>query len=239
MRNGLSPTVAVSFVTLFFGSLPLTGFSAPGDVAPAASRETVARFLESGQPPLTAYRAKRHLEASTRGGKLTAQLDAWTDLNSDGTFTFQIIEESGSDLIRRKVLRQALVHEQQSRNGSQLDESALTVANYDFSVDEASADAELVKIALSPRRKSQTLISGAAFVTRDGADLVRVEGILSKRPSLWTTSVEVTRHYARIEGVRVPTEMQSRAELLLVGDSSFLMTYQYSTINGHALHEGF
>ena len=64
----------------------------------------MARFLESGHPPLTTYRARRHLEASTRSGKLSAQLDAWTDLAPNGTFTFEIVAESGSDLIRDRVL---------------------------------------------------------------------------------------------------------------------------------------
>src|SRR5438046_1124457 len=56
---------------------------------------TVARFLESAQPALTEYRALRHLEASSRGGKMTGQLDAWTKLKADGTFTFEVVQESG------------------------------------------------------------------------------------------------------------------------------------------------
>ncbi len=79
------------------------------------------------------------------------------------------------------------------------------------------------------------LIAGAAFVSRDDADLVRVEGLLSKRPSFWTRKVYVVRRYARIDGVRVPVEMQSSASVLLVGESSFSMTYQYTNINGRAV----
>lgn len=217
------------------GALASLGLSRAAD-APTPTSETVARFLEAGRPALTAYRARRHLEASTRGGALSAQLDAWTDLTSEGTFTFEIIQESGSDLIRGHVLRAALLEEQRNRSAAHLAESALTLANYDFRVDETKAEDELVRIGLSPRRKSRMLIVGAAFARGDDVDLVRVEGILSKRPSVWTRKVHVMRRYARIDGVRVPVEMQSRADVLLAGDSSFSMTYQYMTINGRTLH---
>lgn len=75
------------------------------------------------------------------------------------------------------------------------------------------------------------LIVGAAFVTAADADLVRVEGTLAKRPSFWTRHVEITGHYGRMCGVRVPLDMRSRADVLLVGASSFSMTYRYVMIN--------
>ena len=225
------PVFAVASVGML-GSLGLSGFAGG---ATMVTNETVTRFLESARPPLTSFRAKRHLEASTRGGKLKAQLDAWTDLTADGAFTFEIIQESGSDLLRGHVLRTALLEEQRSRAAANLAESALTPANYDFQPDETSREGDLVRIDLTPRRKSRMLIEGAAFVTRENADLVRVEGLLSKRPSFWTRKVHVTRRYERIEGVRVPVEMQSRADVLIVGDSSFSMTYEYTAINGRDL----
>ena len=45
----------------------------------------------------------------------------------------------------------------------------------------------------------------------------------------------MTRHYARIDGVRVPIEVQLNADVLLVGDSTFAMTYQYASINGRQI----
>jgi len=228
-------TLPTVLAVVSLGALAWLGLSRAADGAPTTTDETVARFLEAGRPPLTAYRARRHLEASTRDGAFSAQLDAWTDLTSEGTFTFEIIQESGSDLVRRRVLRAALLEEQRSRTATQLAESALTLANYDFSLDDTKLEGQLVRIALAPRRKSRMLIQGAAFVTSDTADLVRVEGILSKRPSFWTRKVHITRRYARIDGVRVPVEMQSHADVLLVGDSSFSMTYEYTTINGRTV----
>jgi hypothetical protein len=207
--------------------------SAPDSTPPGG--DTVARFLESGHPPLVAYRARRHLQASSRGGKMKAQLDAWTTLQPDGTFSFEVLQESGSNMIRQRVLRAALIEEQDNYRNAKLAESAFTRENYEFLLDDTVRGGELVRIGLAPRRKSQMLITGAAFVRRDDADLVTIQGVLSKRPSFWTRKVQVTRHYARIDGVRVPIDVQLNADVLLVGDSTFAMTYQYASINGRQI----
>lgn len=192
--------------------------------------ETVSRFLESYRPALTSYRARRHMEASTRGDSMRASLDAWTSLGPDGTFSFEILEESGSELIRNHVLRAALIEEQRSYDAHDLDAGTLTPGNYEMQLGDAAGD--LLRIELTPRRKSRMLIVGAAFVTRGDADLVRVEGTLAKRPSFWTRRVEITRCYRRIGGVRVPIDMRSTADVMIVGTSTFSMTYDYAMING-------
>jgi hypothetical protein len=75
------------------------------------------------------------------------------------------------------------------------------------------------------------LIAGSILLTEDQADLVRVEGRLVKRPSFWTRRVHVVRQYARVDGVRVPVAMESTADVLLVGRSTFSMRYEYEAIN--------
>ena len=205
-------------------------------LTPSAQNEepadTVSRFLESGRPLLTAFRARRHLEAASRGGKMTAQMDAWATLTADGKFTFEVEKESGSGILRQRVLRAALIEEQDNYAGARLAESAFTRDNYTFRLEETAREDEFIRIGLSPRRKSELLVSGTALVRRADADLVTIQGTLSKRPSFWTRRVDMTRHYARIDGVRVPIEVRIKADVRLVGDSSFTMTYQYATING-------
>jgi len=214
----------------------LFGLTTLGAFTPVQDAETISRFLQSHRPALTSYRARRHLEASTRGGAMRASLDAWTSLAPDGSFSFEIIGETGSDLIRGHVLRAALIEEQRSRRANQLDAVALTPANYLLRVGDAAGD--LTRIVLTPKRRSRMLIVGSALVTPDDADLVRVEGTLAKRPSLWTGRVEVTRCYARVGGVRVPIEMRSTADVMLVGTSTFSMTYQYVMINARPVDSG-
>lgn len=205
------------------------------DIKTLGSAELVERFLASATPPLTSYRARRTLSASTRGGRMNATLEAWTSTEANGRFKYEIASEEGSELIRRNVLVAALEEERRAHEANDA-RADFTHANYLFEVDE-DRDGDLLLIHLRPRRKSQALVEGTVFVTREGLDMVRMEGELSKRPSFWTRRVEITRHYARISGVRVPIEMQSRADVRFVGESTFSMVYQYVTINGQAVLE--
>ena len=238
MQRGASRATANTlFAALLVPSLAATVLLAVPAASPSATQtsDTISRFLESGQPPLTAYRARRHLEATSRGGKMSGELDAWTTLNSDGRFSFEVLQESGSNLIRQRVLHAALLEEQDNYANDRLAESAFTRDNYDFVLGDAVGEGNLVRISLAPRRRSQVLISGSALVKREDGDLVTIEGILSKRPSFWTRRVEMIRRYARIGGVRVPMEVRLNADVRFVGDSTFAMTYQYATINGQTV----
>jgi hypothetical protein len=110
-------------------------------------------------------------------------------------------------------------------------QSALTPANYEF-LEVSPMSGRMVRIDVRPRRKHMMLINGHLVVESDSADLVRIEGELSQRPSFWTRRVHVVREYDRIAGVHVPVSMKSEADVLIVGSSQFSMDYKYSEING-------
>ena len=196
--------------------------------------EFIDRFLAPEQTPLVSYKAVRHLTASTRGGKMSASLDAWTSLDPIRGFTYEITKREGSALIQNRVLVAALEAEENAVKATDRDQSALTPANYEF-LDINQETARLVKMDVRPRRKHVMLVNGALILEADSADLVRIDGDLSKRPSFWTRRVHVVREYERLEGVHVPVSMSSTADVLIVGSSMFSMTYRYTEINGKAI----
>jgi len=199
---------------------------------PAGGRPTLLdRFLAPDDQPLVSYRALRHLSATTRGGRMYASMDVVTTLDPVQGFMYQITSADGSGLIQKKVLVAALEAEQRAVESANKSQSALTPANYEF-LDVSPLDAHLVKVDVRPRRKHVMLVNGALVIESDSADLVRVEGDLSQRPSFWTRRVHVVREYDRVGGVHVPVSMKSTADVLIVGSSSFSMTYRYSEING-------
>ena len=200
--------------------------------ASVSARDTLEHFLHGARPTLTSYRAYRRLEASTLGGGMQASLDAWTYVDR-GRFGFDIVREEGSSVIRDHVLRKALQTEQQNFNDGETGQVELTTANYTFTVSAPSGD--LVTMGLEARRQSPMLLNGTVTVTRQEGDIVRIDGLLSQTPSWWTRRVEIARRYEAIGGVRVPVEMSSRADVRVVGDSNFRMTYQYASINGRAV----
>jgi hypothetical protein len=197
----------------------------------------VDRFLTTDDRPLVSYRAFRRLTASTRSGRHKGVVEAWTTLDPSNGFTFEITAQEGSGAIRRRVLIAALEAEQKAVNSSTGARSTLTRDNYDF-LDVSTDRDQLIKVAVRPRRKEVTLIEGSLFLANDSADLVRLEGELAQRPSFWTRRVQVVREYSRMGGVRVPVAMRSTADVLIVGVSSFEMTYQYTAINGREVGPG-
>jgi hypothetical protein len=107
----------------------------------------------------------------------------------------------------------------------------LTPANYVFEDRGAQSDG-LTSLTVKPRRKNVLLVDGSIYLNPDDGELVRMEGQLSKTPSFWTKRVEIVRWYQRINGFRMPTALESVANVRIAGLSTFRMTYQYESING-------
>ena len=212
-----------------------TGVLVPGEVSTEAA--AVTRFLASDAEPLSRYSAVRHLQAAARGGRMTASMTVRTTLDPGRGFEYVVLAESGSRLIHRKVFRPALEAERQARVPAEAARGALTPANYEFGAGGITDDG-LLRIEIRPRRADTLLVRGSILVTQDGADLVRIEGQLVKRPSFWTRRVEVVRRYVRLGGVRVPVAMQSTADVLIAGRSTFEMTYEYESINDQPVVSG-
>jgi hypothetical protein len=219
-------------VKLFIWSLfaALLTAPAPQDPAddPAPRADAASRFLARAEPPVTQAVALRHLVATTRGGAMSGWVDACTSLD-DGELRYWIVGEGGSGAVRKRALIAALDGEVRARQENVM-RAALDPSNYEFAPE--IAEDGLLRVGLTPRRKETMLIEGAMFLSAEDADLVRLEGRLVKPPSFWTRQVNIVRRYARAAGVRVPMSMESTAKVLIVGTSTFAMTYQYLSING-------
>jgi hypothetical protein len=205
--------------------------AAPAGSARQAPPSIVDQFVARHDPPPFQYRALRHLDARNEHFGAKAWMDAWTEVDQAGGFRFEVVGEGGSGYVRSHVLRAALVGEQKMWNSGDPAKAALTRDNYVLEEGGTSADG-LASLSATPRRKDVLLIHGSIFVNPGDADLMRVEGRLSKTPSFWTRRVEIIRRYERIHGIRVPIAIESIAQVLIAGRSTFQMSYEYETING-------
>ncbi len=189
------------------------------------------RFLARAEEPPVEYRALRRLEAQNPKFNASAWMIAWTEFDRANGMRFQIVSEGGSSYVRSKVLRAALEGEQKMWLAREPDRASISEANYTFE-DVGPSPEGLAALGIKPRRKDVLLIDGAIFVHPQNGDLERIEGKLSKPPSLWTRRVEIVRRYDRIADVRVPISIESVAHVLIAGRSTFRMTYEYEAING-------
>jgi hypothetical protein len=224
MTRGLSRSLlATSVVALLVGHVAAAGRDSAAPVI-------LQRFLALDDPTPTQFRALRHLEARNDKFEKSAWMDVWTEADATG-FRYTVVCEDGSEYIRNKVFRASLEAERDMWKPGTPDAGALTPANYVFEDRGAQPDG-LTSVAMKPRRKNILLVEGSIFLNPDDGELVRLEGQLSKTPSFWTRRVGIVRWYQRINGFRMPTALESVANVRIAGDSTFRMTYEYESING-------
>jgi hypothetical protein len=224
MSGGLSRSLLVASIAALL--VARAGASAPSIAAPAI----LQRFLALDDPTPSQYRALRHLEARNEKFEKNAWMDVWTEGDGAG-FRYVVVSEDGSEYIRSKVFRATLETERKMWAAGTPDQAALTPANYVFE-DRGSQPDGLTSLTMTPRRKDVLLVDGSIFLNPDDGELVRMEGRLSKSPSFWTRRVEIVRWYRRILGFRMPTVLESVANVRVAGISTFRMSYDYESING-------
>lgn len=222
IRGLLAALFAASALVPARAALP-PGLSAPSPL--------LQRFLALDDLSPTAYCALRHLEAENERFNSTAWMNVWTEADRAGGFRYRVVDEGGSDYIRTHVFLPTLETERKMWASLQPERGALTPDNYVFE-DRGEDKNGLAWFAVKPRRKDVLLVEGSIFLRPDDADLVRMEGRLSKSPSMWTRRVEIIRSFRRVGGVRMPVALESVATLFVAGRSTFRMTYDYETVNG-------
>jgi hypothetical protein len=225
VRRVLLLVVALVFSGLWWEEAPRAG--TPGEAVEPA----LVRFLSRPDEPLKQYRAIRHMEAENARFNLRGSIDAMTSLGPDGRFDYTILRESGSDYIRGKVLKSVLKNEEKLFATTDPSRAAVTASNYELNGAEP-AEPGVVRLFAKPRRRDMSLVDGSVFVTRDDADLLRVEGRLAKNPSFWTTRVDVVRRYDRVSGIRVPVRLDTTAQIRIAGASTMSVVYDYEMVNG-------
>jgi hypothetical protein len=209
------------------GVTMLAGSSVAATSTPVDGPDT--GFLSADEQPLTQYRAYRRMHARSEHFGQEAWLEAWTELDDRG-FRYTIVSETGSEYIRNRVLKGVLKREQELVAGGDCRRSELTPDNYEFQ-DAQQGDGERY-VTLKPKRKDVLLVDGRMVFSHDGSELLRVEGRLAKNPSFWTSLVNIIRHYARLDGVRVPVATESTAKVKFAGVAYLDVRYEYETING-------
>jgi hypothetical protein len=239
-RDHISTTIVVTLThfyrlivtaALAYALLVVPGAAqAPPAVSTPAVSTIIDRVVARIDPPATQYRALRHLVAQSDKLGGSAWIEAWTHVEPGAGFKYQIIGEGGSGFVRGKVLRPWLENEKKMWADGDPERASFTHHNYAF-VDRGMTPEGLAWLGVKSRRKDLLLVDGSIYVNPIDGDLVRIEGRLSKTPSFWTRRVEVVRHYERINGVRMPVAIESVAQVLIAGRSTFRMTYEYATVN--------
>lgn len=201
-----------------------------------ANLELIERIIAEATKSGVALRATRELRAGTQSGNHVGWMQVETVTSSTGAFTWTVLDEGGSARTRNKVFRELLDAEAQAAQSTR-DETGVTRENYTFGAATRTPEGQL-ELRLIPRRQDPRLIDGTITVSADGSPVL-LQGRLAKSPSFWVKSVTVVKRFIKLDGVTVPTTIESLADLKMFGEANFSMRYRYSEVNGRPVtHAG-
>jgi outer membrane lipoprotein-sorting protein len=141
---------------------------------------------------------------------------------------FTIISESGSSIMRGRVLKEILKAEEESMKEENRRRTALNPENYEFSL--AGVEGAPVPTAYilnaTPRVKNRFLFKGKLWVDAKDFAVTRIECEPAKNPSWWTKKNDITYTYQKLGGFWLPAHTQSLTEVRIFGHTELNIVYK-------------
>ena len=223
------PSLAAAILALLLTGMWSVGQAAFVEPDEQGFERVLAKSNSVAPPP---YRAFRRLEGGlTNSTDKRGWIEAWTEYQPGRGFTYEVVDEGGSEYVRNKTLRVMLASEQDLIARGKRLRASLDAKNYSFE-DGGLTDTGFRRILMNPIKKSEGLVDGSVLVDPETGLVSRIQGRLEKSPSFWLRDVDVTWKFAHVGGHVVPVEMSSTGRVRMFGRSNFKMTYQYASIDG-------
>jgi outer membrane lipoprotein-sorting protein len=141
---------------------------------------------------------------------------------------FSVVSQKGSKFIIDHIFRKLLEGEQEASDEENLQSSALTAANYDFTFAgyETTPDGTQYVLNLLPKTRNKFLYRGKIWVDAKDFAVVRIEGEPAKNPSMWIRNTEVEHRYVKVKDFWLPAENHTESVIRLGGRASLSIEYK-------------
>ena len=222
-----------------FAGKPPSEETVPSSYSPPASLtgdDIIAKMLERNRlrnEQLQRYSAVRTYEIRNLEGKLAAQAVVRVDYAAPDKKTFKKTYEKGSVIVRHLVFDRLLQSEGETSSGREHRDSAITAANYAFTLagEEDVGPNHCFVLEATPKRKDKYLFEGKIWVDTGDFAIVKIAGHPAKRPSFWVNRADFVRQYQRIDGFWVPLRDETSVEVKLYGRRVFTVDHGQYVIN--------
>jgi hypothetical protein len=205
------------------------------DINSSAVIRRMLQMNEARERALLAYRAQGRYVAENSHFALRAEV-AVAETYSSGEKEFQIVSESGSPFIRRKVIDKLIDAEVDAASKENRRESQVTPENYVFrqvGMDVISGRSCYV-FDVSPKAATKYLMRGRVWIDAGDFAMVRIEGSPAKNPSFWTRKTHFVRTYEKHGPFWLPASVESDSDILIAGKSTLKIDYSGYEINSAA-----
>ncbi len=217
---------------LLLGTSPWTSSAEETSVAvPLTTGQVVERMVAMNQQraeALRSYTATRvyHLEYH---GLKDKSADVVVKMTYDwpNRKEFTIVSESGSEMLRNRVLKRLLDGELEATREENRQRTAIHPGNYEFQLVayERTPTRQLYVLELTPRIKNKFLFRGRIWVDAQDFAIVRIEGEPAKNPSWWTKRNDFQHSYRKWSDFWLPARNETVTQLRILGRA--LLTIEY------------
>jgi outer membrane lipoprotein-sorting protein len=141
---------------------------------------------------------------------------------------FSVVSQKGSKFIIDHIFRKLMEGEQEASDEENLQSSALTTANYDFTLAgyETTPDGAQYVLNLLPKTRNKFLYRGRIWVDAKDFAVVRIEGEPAKNPSMWIRNTEVEHRYVKVKDFWLPAANHTESVMRLGGRASLSIEYK-------------
>lgn len=207
-----------------------------GTRADLTGDDIIAEMLEHNRlrnEQLQRYSAVRTYEIRNLDGKLAAQAVVRVDYEAPDKKRFKKTSEKGSGIVRHLVFDRLLQSEGETSSGREHHNSAITPANYTFTLagEDEIGPYDCFVFAVTPKRKDKYLFEGRIWIAADDFAIVRIAGHPAKKPSFWINRADFVREYQRIDGFWLPLRDETRVEVKMYGRRVFSVDHEQYVIN--------
>jgi len=144
--------------------------------------------------------------------------------------TFEILAESGSDMILRFGLHPLLDNDKTLNQPGNVEHSWFTSANYAMKLKPGGVQKinghDCYALEIAPRQKAPHMIEGTLWVDAQNGSVTRVAGVASKSPSPLAGTTKMMRDYAQINGFSMATHARAESNSLFVGRTVVTIDYR-------------
>jgi outer membrane lipoprotein-sorting protein len=153
---------------------------------------------------------------------------------------FTIISESGSEIMRTRVLKRILAEEKEAMQAENLRQTALTPKNYEFTLVDVAGTPQpkFYVLEVKPRVKNKYLYQGKIWVDPKDFAVARIEAEPAKNPSWWIKKTDIHVIYGKVHDFWLPAHNESVSEIRIFGRTVLTIEYKdYDLMDTHKLSD--
>jgi hypothetical protein len=156
-----------------------------------------------------------------------AEMTVKTTYQKDKGKAYEVLSESGSEIIRKQLLGRVLESERTATLPANRTTAVITSANYTMHVKggEVVGARNCIALSIAPRRSTPYLFHGDLWVDAQDYSIVQLAGVTVKSPSVFVGPTQVARQYTTIDGFPMATHATATSPSWLFGPTTIEIDY--------------